>query len=67
MARSGDVLEHPVTRERFVWRKVARDTGVILCKQISTWPRVGSPLPNRSIPDRMTVAPASKSPVAPAA
>lgn len=26
MARSGDVLEHPVTRERFVWRKVAKDT-----------------------------------------
>jgi len=26
VARSGDVLEHPVTRERFVWRKVARDT-----------------------------------------
>jgi quercetin dioxygenase-like cupin family protein len=27
MARAGDVLEHPVTGERFVWRKVARDTG----------------------------------------
>ena len=27
MAKSGDVLEHPVTGERLVWRKVARDTG----------------------------------------
>jgi mannose-6-phosphate isomerase-like protein (cupin superfamily) len=26
MARSGDVLEHPVTGERVVWLKVARDT-----------------------------------------
>ena len=26
MAKSGDVLEHPVTGERLVWRKVARDT-----------------------------------------
>jgi quercetin dioxygenase-like cupin family protein len=26
MARSGDVLEHPVTGERVVWRKAARDT-----------------------------------------
>jgi quercetin dioxygenase-like cupin family protein len=26
MARSGDVLEHPVTGERIVWRQVARDT-----------------------------------------
>jgi len=26
MARSGDVLEHPVTGERVVWRKVARET-----------------------------------------
>ncbi len=26
MARSGDVLEHPVTGERLVWRRVARDT-----------------------------------------
>src|SRR2546427_10669122 len=27
MAKSGDILEHPVTGERLVWRKVARDTG----------------------------------------
>ena len=27
MVRSGDVLEHPVTRERIVIRKTARDTG----------------------------------------
>jgi quercetin dioxygenase-like cupin family protein len=27
MARSGGALEHPVTRERIVWRKVARETG----------------------------------------
>jgi quercetin dioxygenase-like cupin family protein len=27
MARSGDVLENPVTRERMVCREVARDTG----------------------------------------
>lgn len=27
MARCGDVLEHPVTGERIVWRRVARDTG----------------------------------------
>jgi quercetin dioxygenase-like cupin family protein len=27
MARSGDVVENPVTRERIIWRKVARDTG----------------------------------------
>ncbi len=27
MARSGDVVENRVTRERIVWRKVARDTG----------------------------------------
>lgn len=26
MARPGDVLEHPVTGERLVWRQVARDT-----------------------------------------
>jgi quercetin dioxygenase-like cupin family protein len=26
MAKSGDVLEHPVTRERLVWRKVAANT-----------------------------------------
>lgn len=26
MARSGDVLQHPVTGERVVWRKVAADT-----------------------------------------
>ena len=26
MARSGDVLEHPVTGERLVWRRVAHDT-----------------------------------------
>ena len=26
MARSGDVLEHPVTGERIVWRRVARET-----------------------------------------
>ena len=26
MARSADVLEHPVTGERLVWRRVARDT-----------------------------------------
>lgn len=26
MARSGDVLQHPVTGERVVWRKVAQDT-----------------------------------------
>jgi quercetin dioxygenase-like cupin family protein len=26
MARSGDALEHPVTGERLVWRRVARDT-----------------------------------------
>lgn len=26
MAKSGDMLEHPVTGERIVWRKVARDT-----------------------------------------
>lgn len=26
MARTGDVLEHPVTRERIVWRQVAEDT-----------------------------------------
>ena len=27
MARAGDVLEHPVTGERIVWRQVADDTG----------------------------------------
>jgi quercetin dioxygenase-like cupin family protein len=27
MARSGDVLQHPVTGERVIWRKVAGDTG----------------------------------------
>jgi quercetin dioxygenase-like cupin family protein len=27
MARSGEVLNHPVTAERIVWRKVAADTG----------------------------------------
>jgi quercetin dioxygenase-like cupin family protein len=27
MARSGDVLQHPVTGERVVWRKVSGDTG----------------------------------------
>jgi quercetin dioxygenase-like cupin family protein len=27
MARAGDVLEHPVTGERIVWRQVARDSG----------------------------------------
>lgn len=27
MAASGDVLEHPVTGERLVWRQVAADTG----------------------------------------
>jgi quercetin dioxygenase-like cupin family protein len=27
MAKSGDVLEHPVTREKIVVRKIARDTG----------------------------------------
>jgi quercetin dioxygenase-like cupin family protein len=27
MARSGDVMEHPVTGERVVWRSVAEDTG----------------------------------------
>ena len=27
MARSGEVLEHPVTGERLVWLQVARDTG----------------------------------------
>ena len=27
MAKSGDIREHPVTGERLVWRKVARDTG----------------------------------------
>ena len=26
MARSGDILEHPVTGERVIWRKVAADT-----------------------------------------
>lgn len=26
MARSGDVLEHPVTGERIIWRRVARET-----------------------------------------
>jgi quercetin dioxygenase-like cupin family protein len=26
LARSGDVVENPTTRERFVWRKVARET-----------------------------------------
>src|SRR2546428_4674442 len=32
MAKSGDILEHPVTGERLVWRKVARDTGGELLK-----------------------------------
>ncbi len=27
MGKSGDVLEHPITRERIVFRKTARDTG----------------------------------------
>ena len=27
MIKSGDVLEHPVTREKIVFRKTARDTG----------------------------------------
>jgi quercetin dioxygenase-like cupin family protein len=27
MVKSGDVLEHPITRERIVFRKTARDTG----------------------------------------
>ena len=27
MARSGDVLEHPVTGERIVWTRVSRETG----------------------------------------
>lgn len=27
MARAGDVIEHPVTRERVVWHSVAADTG----------------------------------------
>lgn len=32
MARPGDVLEHPVTGERLVWRQVARDTNGQLLK-----------------------------------
>lgn len=27
MAQSGDVLEHPITREKFIYLKTARDTG----------------------------------------
>jgi quercetin dioxygenase-like cupin family protein len=32
MVTSGDVLEHPVTREKIVFRKTARDTGGELCQ-----------------------------------
>jgi quercetin dioxygenase-like cupin family protein len=32
MVKSGDVLEHPVTREKIVVRKAARDTGGELCQ-----------------------------------
>lgn len=32
MVKSGDVLEHPVTREKVVFRKTARDTGGELCQ-----------------------------------
>jgi hypothetical protein len=38
MARSGDVVENPVTRERTVWRKVARDTGRELLQADLAWP-----------------------------
>jgi len=38
MARSGDVVENPVTRERIVWRKVARDTGGELLQADLSWP-----------------------------
>ncbi len=31
MVKSGDVLEHPVTREKVVFRKTAADTGGELC------------------------------------
>jgi quercetin dioxygenase-like cupin family protein len=40
MARSGDVLEHPVTGERILWRKVARDTnGELLQGDLYVEPR----------------------------
>ena len=40
MARSGDVLEHPVTREQVVWRKVVRDTkGELLQFDLYVGPR----------------------------
>jgi quercetin dioxygenase-like cupin family protein len=32
MVKSGDVLEHPVTREKIVFRKTARETGGELCE-----------------------------------
>jgi quercetin dioxygenase-like cupin family protein len=32
MVKSGDVLEHPITREKIVFRKTARDTGGKLCQ-----------------------------------
>lgn len=27
MAKTGDIIEHPVTGERIIWRKTAKDTG----------------------------------------
>jgi hypothetical protein len=38
MARSGEVVENPVTRERTVWRQVARDTGRELLQADLVWP-----------------------------
>ena len=32
MVAAGEVLEHPITREKIVFRKTARDTGGELCQ-----------------------------------
>ncbi len=47
MAKSGDILEHPVTGERIVWQQVAKDTeGELLVGDMFASPRGHPALPH---------------------